>query len=248
LAKHAEFDGPVMRMIAGALSTFAGLFALTVLLGPAGGVPFALDHGMSPLQTALIVGAINASLVPVLFALFEIIDYSRRYRDRVVSKILAFTLEKSRGFRIEAAKRVTEFERHVGQVGFGLGIMGFSFLFGNVWASAGAYLLNLKKATIIAAIAIGAVASSIFWTLAFVGAVSFLPSPWILYIVLTGVTFSLLIYKKVRERRLYRKLYQKISHVLREIGRRKRMGQLERYVKELKEKVEGEAHSSSSSS
>ena len=225
-----------MSLVAGFLSTFAGLFALTVLLGPAGGVPFALEHGMSPLETALIVGVINASLVPMLFALFEVIDYSRRYHDRVVSKILAFALEKSRGFRSEAGKRVMEFERRVGQFGFGLALMGFSFLFGNVWASAGAYLLNLKKATIIISIAMGAVASSIFWTLAFIGAVGFLPSPWILYIILTGTTFSLLIYKRIRERKLYRKLSHEIHRVLREIRRRKRMGQLERYVEELKEK------------
>jgi len=207
----------VMRLVAVALSIFASLFALTALLGPAGSVSFAIAHGMSPLETALIVGAIHASLVPMLFALFEVINYSRRYHDRVVSKVLAFALEKSRGFRGEAGKRIEEFEHRVGQVGFGLGVIGFSFLFGNVWASAGAYLLNLKKATIIVAIAIGAVASGIFWTLAFTGAVGFLPNPWILYIILTGATFSLMIYKKIRERKLYRKLYRKISHALREI-------------------------------
>jgi len=223
-------------LVAGALSTFAGLFALTVTVGPAGSVPFALAHGISPLEAALTIGAINAAMVPMLFALFEIINYSRRYHDRVVSKILAFALEKSKGFRIEAAKRVTKFEHRVGQVGFGLGVMGFSFLFGNVWASAGAYLLNLKKATIIISIAMGAVASSIFWTLAFIGAVGFLPSPWILYIILTGATFSLLIYKRIRERKLYRKLSHEIHRVLREIRRRRRMSQLERYVAKLKEK------------
>jgi uncharacterized membrane protein len=222
-------------LTASALSTFASLFALTVILGPAGAVPFALNS-MSTLETAFAVGSINAILVPMLFVLLEVIDYSRRYHDRVVSRILTYALKKSRGFRSEASKRVIEFERRVGQVGFGLGMIGFSFLFGNVWASVGAYLLNLKKATMITSIAIGAFASSIFWTLAFKGVVSFLPSPWILYAILAGTTFGLLAYEKIRERRLYRELHRKILRALREIRRRKSTRQLERYVKELKEK------------
>lgn len=205
-----KVDRSVMRLVASALSTFASLVALTVLLGPAGSVPFALTHGMSPLEAALVIGTINAAMVPMLFVLFEAIDYSRRYHDRVVSKILDFALKKSKGFRNEASKRVMEFEQRVGQFGFGLALMGFSFLFGNVWASAGAYFLNLKKATMIISIAIGALTSSIFWTLAFIGTISFLPSPWILYAILTGATFSLLVYKKIGERKLYRKLFKKI--------------------------------------
>jgi hypothetical protein len=211
------------------------LFALTVILGPAGAVPFALSR-MSTLETALAVGAIHATLVPILFALLEVIDYSRRYHDRVVYKILAYALKKSKGLRIEASKRVIEFEHRVGQVGFGLGMIGFSFLFGNVWASVGAYLLNLKKATIIVSIAIGAFAASIFWTLAFKGIIGFLPSPWILYAILAGATFGLLAYEKIRERRLYRELHRKILRALREIRRVKNTRQLERYVKELREK------------
>jgi len=227
-----------MRLVASALSTFAGVVALTVLLGPAGSAPFAFDHGMSTLETALTISAIKACMVPTIFALFEIIDYSRRYHDRVVSKILGYALKKSRGFRGEAEKRIEKFEHRVGQVGFGLGLIGFSFLFGDVWAAAGAYLLNLKKATIIMSIAIGAVASSIFWTLAVKGVVGFLPSPWILYIILTGATFSLLVYKKIQERRLYRELHRKILRLRarREIRRRKSTRQLSRYVKNLKEK------------
>lgn len=206
-----------------------------MILGPAGAVSFAISR-MSTLETALAVGVIHATLVPILFGLLELIDYSRRYHDRVVSRILTYALKKSRGFRREASKRVTEFEHRVGQVGFGLGMIGFSFLFGNVWASVGAYLLNLKKATIIVSIAIGAFASSIFWTLAFRGVVGFLPSPWILYSILAGVTFGLLAYEKVRERRLYRELYRKILRALREIRSKKGTRQLERYVKELKKK------------
>lgn len=190
-----------------AIFTVVGLIVLTTLTGPAGSVPFALSRGMSALETALAVSAIHASLVPLLFGLFEFIEYSRRYRDRVVSKILTYAFDKSQEFRNEASKRVIEFERRIGQVGFGIGIVGFSFLLGNVWASAGAYLLNLKKATIIASIAIGAVLSSIFWTLAFLGVVGFLPSPWALYALLMSATFLLLAYKKVRERKLCRKIF-----------------------------------------
>jgi uncharacterized membrane protein len=207
-----------------------------VILGPAGAVSFALNNNMSTLETALAVGAIHVTLVPILFGLLELIDYSRRYHDRVVSRILTYALQKSRGFRREAGKRVTEFEHRVGQVGFGLGMVGFSFLFGNVWASVGAYLLNLKKATIIVSIAIGAFASSIFWTLAFRGVVGFLPSPWILYVILAGATFGLFAYEKIRERRLYRELRHKILRALREIRREKDTRQLAKYVKKLEKK------------
>lgn len=193
-------------MAADILSTIVGLIALTMLMGPAGSVPFALARGMSTSQTALAVSAIHAALVPLLFGFFEVIEYSRRYQNRLIARMLTYAMDKSREFRSVAGTYAVEFERRVGQAGFGLCLIGFSFLFGNIWASLAAYILNLKKATVILSIAIGAVVSSVFWTLVFVGVVGFLPSPWIWYAVITAATLIFLAYKKIRERRLLPKI------------------------------------------
>lgn len=184
------------------LPTLGWMVLLTAAMGPAGSVPFALGRGWTPWETALAVAVIHSAQVPFLFSLFELLRYGRRYEDRLVSSLLKLAEKKSKGLRREAASRIAEFERRVGQLGFGLGVVGFSFLFGNFWASLGAYVLNLRKVTIMVAITVGAVASSFFWTLAFVGVVGFLPNPWVWYLVLMGATLTLLFYKKLRERRL----------------------------------------------
>ena len=185
-----------------------GLVALTLLLGPFGSIPFAFAQGMSTFDTAIAVSIIHATLVPVWFGVFEFIGYSMRYKNRIVSRVMGYATTKSKSFRTNIDAYIRKFERRTGQFGFALGVVGFTFLVGVSWAALCAYVLNIKKKTIIASIAVGAVISSIFWTLVFAGIVGVLPSPLVLYLILVGVTFAFLIYKKVRERELLRKIFR----------------------------------------
>ena len=180
------------------------IFLLTFLAGPFGSVPFALAIRMSPLETAALVCAIHVALVPVWFGLMEAFKYGMLYRKHLVQRAMG-CLGGKRVIKI-GADAVREFERRVGQAGFGAGVIGFTFLFGIGWATLGACLLDVKKTTIAVSIAIGAALSSVFWALAFGGLVGFLPNPWVLYVVLMVATFGLLTYKKIRERELLRKL------------------------------------------
>jgi uncharacterized membrane protein len=190
------------------MTVITGLIALTLLLGPVGAIPFAFAQRMPTFETAIAISVIHAALVPVWFGVFKFIGYSMRYRNRLVSRVKEHATAKSRRFRANIDAYIQKFERRTGQFGFAVGVIGFTFLFGVSWAALGAYVLNIKGATIIASIAVGAVISSLFWTLAFAGIVGFLPSPWILYPMVMVATFTLIAYKKVRERELLRKIFR----------------------------------------
>jgi uncharacterized membrane protein len=136
----------------------------------------------------------------------KILKYGFIYENRITRKIARTTFGAPKRFDLGVKNAVREFERRVGQRGLGVGVIGFTFLFGVFWAAIVASLLNIKKSTIIASIAVGAVISSIFWTFALAGFVEFLPSPWMLYLIALALTLFLFAYKKIRERRLLREM------------------------------------------
>lgn len=190
------------------------LILITFLLGPAGGVSFAFTQQIPALETALAVSAIHLALVPVWFGIFELLRYSLRYENRFIAKFVKYGGERSRRFRAAARSKIQDFERRIGQWGFGLGVVGFTFLFGVSWAALAAFLLNIKKETIAASVAVGAVASSIFWTFVFARFSEYAPSPWVIYIIGTVVTFAIVGHKKIHERKLIREM----SKSLRKLG------------------------------
>ena len=196
------------------MSIIVGLIALTLLLGPVGAIPFAFAQGMSALETAIVVSLIHAALVPFWFWFFEFIGYGLRYENRLIFNLTKYAGSKVKRVGPDLRSKIQEFEWRVGQRGFGLGVIGFTFLFGVFWAALAAFLLNIKKTTIITSVTIGAVASSIFWTIAFAGVMGFLPSPWVLYLVGFGVTFAIIAHKKIYER----ELIQEMSRSLRKLG------------------------------
>lgn len=190
------------------------LVLITFVLGPAGGVSFAFTQEISALETALAVSAIHLALVPVWFGIFELLRYSLRYENHFITKFVKYGGARSRRFRAAARVKIQEFERRVGQLGFGLGVVGFTFLFGVSWAALAAFMLDIKKETIVASVAVGAIASSVFWTFVFAGLAGYAPSPWVIYAIGTVVTFTIVGHKKIRERKLIREM----SRSLRRLG------------------------------
>jgi len=177
-------------------------------------VSFAFTQQIPALETALAVSAIHLALVPVWFGIFELLRYSLRYENRFIAKFVKYGGERSGRFRAAARSKIQDFERRIGQWGFGLGVVGFTFLFGVSWAALAAFLLNIKKETIAASVAVGAVASSIFWTFVFARFSEYAPSPWVIYIIGTVVTFAIVGHKKIHERKLIREM----SKSLRKLG------------------------------
>lgn len=188
------------------------LFLTTLFLGPAGGAAFAFEQGVSPLETVIAISAIHIALVPIWFGIFKFIKYELQYKKRFVRNILGKT--RSRKLKLAIDRNFQEFERKVGQFGFGVGVVGFTLLFGIFWAVLGAYLLNVKKRTMMMAVTIGAVTSALFWTLAFAVLVGSLPNPWVLYLIVTILTFALIGHKKLNERKMLREM----SGSLRKLG------------------------------
>jgi uncharacterized membrane protein len=194
--------------------TLLSLIVITFVLGPAGGVSFAFTQQIPVLETALAVSAIHLAFVPVWFGIFELLRYSLRYEDHFIAKFVKYGGERSKRFRATAMAQIQEFERRVGQWGFGLGVVGFTFLFGVSWAALAAFLLDIKKETIMASVAVGAVASSLFWTLVFTCFAGYAPSPWLIYAIGAVLTFAVISHKKTRERKLIREM----SRSLRKLG------------------------------
>ncbi|MEM3420952.1 MAG: small multi-drug export protein [Candidatus Hadarchaeum sp.] len=179
---------------------------LTFLFGPLGSTPYCFSQGLSILETALLVSIVHAALVPIWFLILEAIRYRLIYENRLIKRIARSAWTRSERLRASLEKNTREFERRVGQKGFGIGVMAFTFTFGVSWAALAAVMLNIKKSTIIYSIAVGAVASSVFTavTLGTVG--TLLPSPWLLYLVGVGIILLIFGYQKYRERRLLREL------------------------------------------
>ena len=192
------------------------LIPITFVLGP-GAIAFAFSQGLSTIETAIAVSAIHAALVPVWFGIFRLIKYEIYYKDRFVYNILK-KVKASKKLGRAVDSELQEFERRVGQRGFFVGVVGFTFLFGITWAALGAYFLNIKKRTIMTAIAVGAIASSLFWTLVFAEFVGFMPSPWVLYIIGTVVVFVILGHKKLHERKLLREMSQSLKKLIYDRG------------------------------
>lgn len=182
------------------------IIGLTFLFGPIGSIPYSFSQGLSVVETTLFISVTHAALVPVWFAILELIRYRLIYENRLIKKIASSAWTRSERIRSSIEENMRKFERQVGQRGFGLGVILFTFTFGVSWAVLFSILLNIKKSTIVASIAIGAVVSSVFWSLVLGGIVGFLPNPLMLYFVSLIMTVLVLVFQKYRERRLLRKL------------------------------------------
>jgi uncharacterized membrane protein len=189
---------------------------LIFVLGPAGAIPYALARGLTPLETATAVSVVHVLLVPVWFGIFTVIKYDDLYHWRLTSQLIKGG--KKLGFDLKEI--IQEFERRSGQAGFGLGVVGFTFLLGVSWAALGASILNVKKRTIFASVAVGAVASTIFWTVAFSGALGFLPSPGVLYLITGLLTLFWILNKKLRYLKVVSEMYKSIEKLDVEMGRK----------------------------
>lgn len=178
-----------------------GLLLLTMTVGPIGAVPYAIEQGVSTPYAVIIVCFINVALVPVWFQVLEIFGYSKRYSNYLTSRARGFIIRKSKKLRSLRAY-IHEFERRFGHFGFFIGVAAFSFVFGTLWASAGAYFLNLKKRPAMASISIGVIANTIVFGLASIGALGFLPDPRLLYVGPIGAIVIFYFYGRMRERKM----------------------------------------------
>jgi fatty acid desaturase len=103
-------------------------------------------------------------------------------------------------------RTLSMFRRKMKRWSLGTAVFGLTFLFGVAWAALIAILLKIERAAIMLAVAAGAVASGIFWTLALAGVVGFLPEPWMLYLILGLATFAMLTHGKLHERKMLREV------------------------------------------
>ena len=182
------------------------VIGLTFLFGPLGSIPYSFSQGLSLVETAVLVSVIHVALVPIWFAILQLIRYRLIYESRLVKMIATRAWTRSKRIRSGIETNVREFERRVGQTGFGLGVIAFTFTFGISWAVLAAVLLNIKRSTIIYSIAVGALASSVITTIALGTVGALLPSPYLLYVVGLIVILAIFGRQKYRERKLLREI------------------------------------------
>jgi hypothetical protein len=206
---------------------FVWLFGITFLLGPAVGAAHALNSGFSILETTLVISTIHVILVPVWFAVFRYLKYEfhqRRYfvRELVGKMKITKNLEKT------LDKTLVDFRRRLKRWSLGIAVFGLTFLFGVSWAALIAILLKIERTAIVLSVAAGAVASSVFWTLALAGLVGFLPEPWMLYLVLGMVTLAMLTHGKLYERKMLREVSKSVKKLTLEMEEYPVMGKPEK--------------------
>ncbi|MCS7131418.1 MAG: small multi-drug export protein [Hadesarchaea archaeon] len=193
------------------LTTAFGLILIMMALGPIGAVPYAIEHGMSILQATAIVCSLNVVLVPVWFGIMELFGYSKRYHRYLTNRALEYVARRSAEFQRNIQAYVGEFERRLGHIGFFIALTIFSFIFGVVWPTIGAYFLNVKRTPALISISIGAIGNAALFGLASVGILKFMPSPRTLYLSLMVLTGVFLFYGKLREIRVLRSVLRKLE-------------------------------------
>ncbi|MDI6819496.1 MAG: small multi-drug export protein [Candidatus Hodarchaeaceae archaeon] len=193
------------------LITSGGLILLTMTIGPIGAVPYAIDRGLSIVQATVVVCSVNVALVPMWFGIMEVFGYSKRYHKYLANRALKYVSRRSAEFQRNLQVCVAEFERRLGHIGFFIGLTVFSFIFGVVWPSIGAYFLNIKRVPALISISIGAIGNAILFGLAAVGMLQFVPSPRALYIGLMMLTVAFLFYGKLREIRVLRSIVRRLE-------------------------------------
>ena len=202
------------------------LTLLIFVLGPTGAIPYALAQGLTPLETATAVSVVHVLLIPVWVGIFSVIKYDDLYQWKLTSQLIKGG--KKLGFDLKEI--ICEFERKSGQLGFGLVVVGFTFLLGVSWAALGASILIINKRTIFVSIAVGAVASTIFWTAAFSGALGFLPNPWLLYLNTALLTIFWDLNKQLHEQRTVREMYRSVRKLHVEMERKTKVRKKKRFT------------------
>lgn len=189
-----------------------GLIGLTFMLGPAVGASYALANGVPAIDTAVYISLLHLALVPVWFAIIHFARYEFRRHDAFMRRMAGEKMTKKIEKRIEDG--LEQFRAKLSRWSLGTAVFGLTFLFGVSWAAMIAILLKIESLAIMPAIAAGAVASSVFWTVALAGTLGFLPDERMLYIVFGIITFALLTHGKMYER----KMLGEVSGSLKEIG------------------------------
>lgn len=196
----------IRALVDGKLIDFIMIIILTFVFGPLGSIPYSFSHGLSMAETVVLISAVHVAMVPVWFAILELIKYRLVYENRLVKKIFARAGLRPGKIRSRIEANLRDFERRIGQTGFGLGVIVFTFTFGVSWAVLSSVLLNIKKNTIVYSIVIGALTSSIIMTLVLGTVGSLLPSPYLLYVIGLIVALGIFGRQKYRERKLLREI------------------------------------------
>jgi hypothetical protein len=167
-----------------------GLVLSTWAFGSVGGTAYAVAHGFSNLQTIVLIALINIVLVVIWFGIIGFVakrfrNFVERYREKGIEMPFLTPRKKARNLKT-----------------MGLSLVA-AFTIGSLWAVIGAYAINANKWVAWAVITPSAVMAGLLWTLGSLGIISFLPSPWWLYLVAVGVTIAL----------VGRKVYQNLDQI-----------------------------------
>lgn len=181
-------------------SIITGLFLSTFCFGPVGGAAYAAAYGLSELATIAILCLINAAIVLIWFGIFGAVN----------NRLSNFLTRKKNNHLSDYLQRKRKDFRKTSSRGT-LALAGFAFIFGSLWATIAAYVLNLKKTTALISVTIGAVFGGALLTLGSFGIIWFLPNPWILYAVAMCVTTAI-VAKKVVENQV---LVKEVMNIVR---------------------------------
>src|SRR3989338_6606144 len=137
-------------------------YLLASLLGPVVAIPYGLKN-FSPTFVFISLSMLYLLSIPIIFLILQRVHLRTLHKNKILDKV-SLTMKKKREELIDKMEYISDiFHKNFGEIGFQIGLITFSFIFGPYWGAVIAFTLkvDITKATM--SIGAGSILSLIFW-------------------------------------------------------------------------------------
>jgi hypothetical protein len=138
-----------------------------LVYGMIGGPALALSYGLQRYTPVYCFLTLSLAYIASMVALSLILSKAgleRRFQNRIFQRINAMVKKRGKALAVRMDETALRFNMELGDLGFYLALMSFTFMFGVYWAAVVAFMLRLNLLRSIASMSIGAMISVGFWT------------------------------------------------------------------------------------
>ncbi|MDD5111093.1 MAG: hypothetical protein PHG85_00950 [Candidatus Altiarchaeota archaeon] len=194
---------------------------LYVFYGMVGGPAVALSFGLkqfSALYCFVLLSISYILSVVVISLLLSRIGLERMFRGRIFEKFSAMVKKRGGELAVQIDDVAGRFNKELGDLGFYLALMSFTFMFGVYWAAVIAVVLRLNLWRAITSMSVGAVLSVGFWIWILRGRDI---DPQMVTLMFFAITVFFVIYGSVKENKTLSRMTEMLTLEL---------GKLEKFI------------------
>jgi len=179
-------------------------YLLLGLLGPVVAIPYGLRN-FSPAFVFISLSLMYVLSIPIIFLILQRIRLNILHKNKLLDKV-ALTMEKKREELIDKMEYIAEiFHKNFGEIGFQIGIVTFSFIFGPYWAALIAFTLRVDITRATMSIGAGSILSLIFWWY-IIEYSSRTIDPMLFTLFFLFITIMMFIYGEIKENRAIKRV------------------------------------------